>query len=91
MPDLFPPEIYDELDLRNPRARVMRRTLKWFTAQTFPDFTMAPFGDKGGRISLKADPLTAEIGYRYLGIGEGDGHRGLREAPRGQTGRNGGH
>ena len=86
MPDLFPPEIYDELDLRNPRARVMRRTLKWFTAQTFPDFTMAPFGDMGGRISLKAYPLTAEIGYRYLGIDEVGSNRTLRDGNRGMTG-----
>ena len=86
MPDLFPPEIYDELDLRNPRAHVMRRTLKWFTAQAFPDFTMAPFGDMGGRVSLQAYPLTAEIGYRYLGIDEVGSHQDLREGTRGMTG-----
>ena len=27
MPDLFPPEIYDELDPRNPRSRVLRQAL----------------------------------------------------------------
>ena len=86
MPDLFPPEIYDELDPLNPRPRNLRRAVKWFTAQAFPDLTMAPFGDMGGRISLMTYPLTAEIGYRYLGIGEVGSYRRLRTGDRGMVG-----
>jgi len=86
MPRLFPPEIYDELSPRNPRSRALRRAIKWFTAQSFPDLTMAPFGDKGGRVSLATYPLTAEIGYRYLGLDEAGSYRTLRAGTRGLTG-----
>jgi len=85
MPDLFPPEIYDELDEQNPRSRIMRRAVNWFMSQTFPDLTMAPFGDMGGRVSLETYPLTAEIGYRYLGLDEVGQYRALREGSRGLT------
>ncbi len=86
MPDLFPPEIFDDSHPQNPRSRVLRRAIKWFTAQAFPDLTMAPFGDMGGRISLASYALTAEIGYRYLGIEEAGSYRSLREGNRGMTG-----
>ena len=86
MPDLFPPEIYDETNPQNPRSRVLRRAVKWFTAQTFPDLTMAPFGDMGGRVSLVTYALTAEIGYRYLGIDEVGAYSSLRAGNRGLTG-----
>jgi len=86
MPDLFPPEIYDETDPQNPRSRVLRRAIKWFTAQTFPDLTMAPFGDMGGRVSLVTYALTAEIGYRYLRIDEVGSYSSLRAGTRGLTG-----
>ena len=86
MPQLFPPEIYDELDLRNPRSRKLRRAVKWFTAQAFPDLTMAPFGDMGGRISLMTYRLTAEIGYRYLDIDEVGSYHHLRTGQRGMEG-----
>jgi hypothetical protein len=85
MPDLFPPEIYDDLGSQSSRSRAMRRAIKWFTAQAFPDLTVAPFGDMGGRVSLATYPLTAEIGYRYLGIDEAGSYRALRE-DRGLTG-----
>jgi len=86
MPDLFPPEIYDETDPQNSRSRVLRRAIKWFTAQTFPDLTMAPFGDMGGRVSLVTYPLTAEIGYRYLDVDEVGSYSSLRAGSRGLTG-----
>ncbi|HJN19153.1 MAG TPA: heparinase II/III family protein, partial [Armatimonadota bacterium] len=86
MPDLFPPEIYDETDPQNPRSRVLRRAIKWFTAQTFPDLTMAPIGDMGGRASLVTYALTAEIGYRYLGVEEVGSYSSLRAGNRGLTG-----
>ncbi len=86
MPKLFPPEIYDELSPRNPRSKVLRRAIKWFTAQSFPDLTMAPFGDMGGRVSLATYPLTAEIGYRYLGLDEAGSYRRLRVGTRGLIG-----
>ena len=47
---------------------------------------MAPFGDMGGRVSLAAYALTAEIGYRYLGIDEAGSYRSLRQGNRGMTG-----
>ncbi|MDA0745509.1 MAG: heparinase II/III family protein [bacterium] len=86
MPDLFPPEMYDELHSENPRSRVLRRAIKWFTAHAFPDLTAAPFGDMGGRVSLASYPLTAEIGYRYLGVEEVGSYPELREGGRGMTG-----
>jgi len=86
MPELFPPEIYDELSPRNPRSKILRRAIKWFTAQSFPDLTMAPFGDMGGRVSLATYPLTAEIGYRYLGLDEAGSYRTLRAGTRGLIG-----
>ncbi len=86
MPDLFPPEIYDELHPQNPRSRVLRRAIKWFTAQAFPDLTVAPTGDMGGRASLVTYPLTAEIGYRYLNVEEVGSYRDLREGERGLIG-----
>jgi len=86
MPDLFPPEMYDETDPRHRRAWVARRAIKWFTAQAFPDLTMAPFGDMGGRVSLATYPLTAEIGYRYLGIEEVGHYPSIRQGNRGLTG-----
>ncbi len=86
MPDLFPPEIYDDVNAKNPRSRTMRRAVKWFTSQAFPDLTMAPFGDMGGRVSLATYSLTAEIGYRYLGIDEAGSYRALREGNRGMVG-----
>jgi hypothetical protein len=64
----------------------MRRAIKWFTAQAFPDLTMAPFGDMGGRVSLAFYSLTAEIGYRYLGTDEAGSYRALREGNRGMVG-----
>ncbi len=86
MPDLFPPELYDEMAPDNPRSQVARNALKWFTAQCFPDLTMAPFGDMGGRVSLATYPLTAEIGYRDLGVEEVGSYRAIREGSRGLTG-----
>jgi hypothetical protein len=86
MPDLFPPELYDDLDPGNPRARALARAIQWFTAQAFPDLTMAAFGDCGGRVSLETYPLTAEIGYRYLGVDEVGLYRALREGNRGLVG-----
>ncbi|MDE2888117.1 MAG: heparinase II/III family protein [Gemmatimonadota bacterium] len=86
MPDLFPSEIYDELDSGNSSYRHVRRAIKWFTAQTFPDLSVAPTGDMGGRASLASYPLTAEIGYRYLDIDETGSYRVLREGDRGLTG-----
>ncbi len=86
MPDLFPPEIYDELSPENPRSRTVRQAVKWFTAQAFPDLTMAPFGDMGGRVSLATYPLTVEIGYRYLGLEEAGSYRTLRTGNRGLVG-----
>ncbi len=86
MPDLFPPELFDEMDPAHPRGQVARNAIKWFTAQCFPDLTMAPFGDMGGRVSLATYPLTAEIGYRYLGIEEVGSYRSFREGKRGLTG-----
>ncbi|MDE2997635.1 MAG: heparinase II/III family protein [Gemmatimonadota bacterium] len=86
MPDLFPPEIYDELDATNSSYRAVRRAIKWFTTQAFPDLTVAPTGDMGGRASLASYPLTAEIGYRYLDIEETGSYRVLREGDRGLTG-----
>ena len=86
MPELFPPEIYDELSPRNPRSQVVRRAVKWFTAGAFPDLTTAPFGDMGGRVGLATYPLTAEIGYRYLGLDEVGEYRTLRAGSRGLTG-----
>ena len=86
MPDLFPPEIYDELHPANSSYRSVRRAIKWFTAQAFPDLTVAPTGDMGGRASLASYPLTAEIGYRYLDIEETGSYRDLREGDRGLTG-----
>ena len=86
MPDLFPPEIYDELHPGNSSYRSLRRAIKWFTAQAFPDLTVAPTGDMGGRASLASYPLTAEIGYRYLDIEETGSYRELREGDRGLTG-----
>ncbi len=86
MPDLFPPEVYDELHPANSSYRSVRRAIKWFTAQAFPDLTVAPTGDMGGRASLASYPLTAEIGYRYLDIGETGSYRELREGDRGLTG-----
>lgn len=86
MPDLFPPEIYDDIDPQNPRSRALRRAIRWFIAQAFPDLTMAPFGDMGGRVSLATYALTAEIGYRYLGIEEVGAYRTLREGNRGIIG-----
>ncbi len=86
MPHLFPPQIYDELDPGNSSYRAVRRAIKWFTAQTFPDLSAAPTGDMGGRASLASYPLTAEIGYRYLDIDETGSYRVLREGDRGLTG-----
>ena len=86
MPGLFPPELFDELDPANPRGQVARKAIKWFTSQCFPDLTMAPFGDMGGRVGLDTYPLTAEIGYRYLGIEEVGSYRAIREGERGLTG-----
>ena len=86
MPDLFPPEIYDGLDPGNSSYRAVRRAIKWFTAQAFPDLTVAPTGDMGGRASLASYPLTAEIGYRYLNVDEAGSYRELREGDRGLTG-----
>ncbi len=86
MPDLFPPDLYDELHPDNPRSRVLRGAIKWFTAQTFPDLTIAPTVDMGGRVGLHSYPLTAEIGYRYLGVDEVGSYRELREGDRGLTG-----
>ena len=86
MPDLFPPEMYDELHIENPRSQVLRRAVKWFTSQTFPDLTVAPTGDMGGRVGLNSYPLTAEIGYRYLGVDEVGSYRDLREGDRGMIG-----
>ena len=86
MPHLFPPQIYDELDSGNSSYRAVRRAIKWFTAQTFPDLSVAPTGDMGGRASLASYPLTAEIGYRYLDIDETGSYRVLREGDRGLTG-----
>jgi hypothetical protein len=65
---------------------VLRRAIKWFLAQTFPDLTMALFGDMGGRVSLVTYALTAEIGYRYLGIDEVGAYSSLRAGNRGLTG-----
>ena len=86
MPDLFPPQIYDGLDPGNSSYRAVRRAIKWFTAQAFPDLTVAPTGDMGGRASLASYPLTAEIGYRYLNVDEAGSYRELREGDRGLTG-----
>ena len=86
MPDLFPPEVYDELDPANSSYRAVRRAIKWFTTQAFPDLSVAPTGDMGGRASLASYPLTAEIGYRYLDIDETGSYRVLREGDRGLTG-----
>jgi hypothetical protein len=86
MPGLLPPAVYDDAHPSNPRSRVLRRAIKWFTAQAFPDLTMAPFGDMGGRVSLASYALTAEIGYRYLGTDEAGSYRTLREGNRGLTG-----
>lgn len=86
MPDLFPPELYDEMAASNPRGRTARRAIKWFTAQTLPDLTMAPFGDMGGRVSLATYPLTAEIGYRYLGIEEVGHYPRFRQGSRSLAG-----
>lgn len=86
MPYLFPPQIYDELDPGNSSYRTVRRAIKWFAAQTFPDLSVAPTGDMGGRASLASYPLTAEIGYRYLDIDETGSYRVLREGDRGLTG-----
>jgi len=86
MPGLFPPEIYDDLSPQNPRERAMRRAIRWFTAQAFPDLTLAPCGDMGGRVSLATYSLTAEIGYRYLSVSEAGSYRSLREGDRGMIG-----
>ncbi|MSS71034.1 MAG: hypothetical protein EXS64_06065 [Candidatus Latescibacteria bacterium] len=86
MPDLFPSEVYDETSPQNPRSHALRRALQWFIAQSFPDLTMAPFSDMGGRVSLASYPLTAEIGYRYLGLEEAGSYRALREGDRGLIG-----
>ncbi len=86
MPDLFPPEIYDELHPGSSSYRAVRRAIKWFTSQAFPDLTVAPTGDMGGRASLASYPLTAEIGYRYLNVDETGSYRELREGDRGLTG-----
>ncbi len=86
MPDLFPPQTYDGLDPGNSSYRAVRRAIKWFTAQAFPDLTVAPTGDMGGRASLASYPLTAEIGYRYLNVDEAGSYRELREGDRGLPG-----
>ena len=86
MPALFPPELYDESDPTHPRGRVARRAIRWFTAQAFPDLTMAPNGDMGGRVSLATYALTAEIGYRWLGVEEVGSYASLRTGSRGLTG-----
>jgi hypothetical protein len=86
MPDLFPPELYDEMHPGHARGQTLRRAIEWFTAQSLPDLTMAPFGDMGGRVSLATYPLTAEIGYRYLGVEEVGSYRSLREGNRGLVG-----
>ncbi|MBD3292435.1 MAG: hypothetical protein GF393_05895, partial [Armatimonadia bacterium] len=85
MPELFPPRLYDEMAPDGMRGQVARNALKWFTAQAFPDLTMAPFGDMGGRASLATYPLTAEIGYRYLGAEEVGSYPSIREGNRGLT------
>ncbi|MGD9496013.1 MAG: hypothetical protein AB7Y46_06870, partial [Armatimonadota bacterium] len=86
MPGLFPPELFDEMDPSHPRARIARNAIKLFTAQCFPDLTMAPFGDMGGRVSLATYPLTAEIGYRDLGVEEVGSYSAIREGDRGLVG-----
>jgi hypothetical protein len=86
MPDLFAPALYDEVDPQNPRSGTLRRAITWFTAQCFPDLTMAPFGDMGGRVSLVTYQLAAEIAYRYLGVAEIGYYQALREGNRGLTG-----
>jgi heparinase II/III-like protein len=86
MPDLFPAELYDEMVPTNPRARTARRALTWFTAQALPDLTTAPFGDMGGRVSLALYALTAEIGYKFLGIDEVGQYPSLRRGNRGEAG-----
>ncbi len=86
MPDLFPPELYDEMHPGHARGRALRRAIEWFTAQSLPDLTMAPFGDMGGRVSLATYPLTAEIGYGYLSVDEVGSYHSLREGSRGLTG-----
>lgn len=86
MPDLFPPDVYDELDPGNDSYRSVRGAIKWFTVQAFPDLTVAPTGDMGGRASLASYPLTAEIGYRYLDIEETGSYHDLRDGDRGLTG-----
>ncbi len=83
MPELFPPELYDEMATDNVRGQVARNAIKWFTSQAFPDLTMAPFGDMGGRVSLATYSMTAEIGYRYLGIEEVGSYPSLRDGQRG--------
>ncbi len=86
MPDLFPPELYDEMDPSNPSGQTARRAIKWFTSQALPDLTMAPFGDMGGRVSLATYALTAEIGYRFLGAEEVGRYPSLTEGTRSMTG-----
>lgn len=86
-PDRLPARRYDLTDEANPGHPTIRNALHWFMSLAPPDRVMPTIGDSMAPRAGMADySATAEVGYRYFGLGAVGDYAQLREGRRSWVG-----